>query len=150
MFTTLLLAVVTACDWGREPPPCACPDLEAAVDSVDWADGAPPDPIGTEAAGGEEWAVQRAWTTEHSETLRTRIEGELAVVGFDVEVGELTLRAQDKSVATLGNVVIWIGNSQGVGELEEEFWIRVTVPRGEPGEVYDILGQLRERLSDSP
>lgn len=94
--------------------------------------------------------VQRVWITKHSETLRTQIEGELVVLGFDVEVGESTLRAREMSVATLDNIVIWIGNTQVVGELEEEFWIRVTVPNGEPGEVYAILEQLRESLSDSP
>ena len=139
----VVIVTLTGCDWGREPAPCDCPEFEEAVDSVNWAPGLTDNPIGTEAAGGDgEWVVQRVWVTEESEHLLDRLEAALNQVGFDVDSSE-----SRRLTATSGSLTVWAGSNESVGEIEEEFFVRATVPKGESGEAYEHMTELADVLS---
>lgn len=139
----VVIVTIAGCDWGREPAPCDCPEFEDAVDSINWAPGGATNPIGTEAAAGEgEWVVQRVWVAEESEHLLDRLEAALNVVGFDVDDSE-----SRRLTATSGSLTIWAGSNESVGENEEEFFVRATLPKGGSGEAYEYMSDLAVVLS---
>lgn len=139
----VVIVTFTGCDWGLVPPPCNCPEFEDAVDSVGWAPGLTPAQMGTESAGGEgEWVVQRVWLTEESEHLLDRLEAALNQIGFDIDSSE-----PRRITATSGSLTIWAGSNESVGEVDEEFFVRATVPKGEPGTEYEQMTELADELS---
>lgn len=69
-----LAIVLVACDWGREPAACECPNLEAAVDEIDWAPGI--ERVQQESAGeGGFLEVVNQYRSENADSaaLETRI-----------------------------------------------------------------------------
>lgn len=138
---TLLVAIlVSACDQGREPPPCDCPNLEDAVDAINWAPGLDRESIES-GRDPDNPVVTQVWSAAGVDpgSQLERITEALTGAGFSIT------DADSGTVAQNGRLTVGVGTNQAD---PLELWVRATWSGDDSPAVADLLEPLRLQLAD--
>jgi hypothetical protein len=86
LLIVILALMLISCDWGREPAPCECPHLEAAVDEINWAPDLELSLEQRSGSGGGSLETVRLYRGEgvNSTALESRVVAALGTAGYDV------------------------------------------------------------------
>lgn len=130
-----------ACDEGMTPPPCQCPNLEEAFDSIDWAPGLEVVEEGS-AEGPDGLEVGASWSVPlGGQPPLDRLVDALLATGFSIQqnpTGVIT--------ATLDSLKVTAWMAPPSGELPADFHARVAYDGEDSPSIAEHLEPLREAL----
>ena len=131
-------------DSGLTPPPCDCPNLEAAVDSINWVSGLGVSTIEM-SRGPEGLAIQYVWDVNLGDPSVDLVELWEALIrtGFMVEE-----QSDFRIMARLDRLGIWAGTNEQVEDRPASIFVRVTYQDEDSPEVAVLLEPFRSALAE--
>lgn len=144
---TLTLAVIffvlCACDIGREPLPCECPELEAALTEVDWAPGLSIRFIESGRNSSMEVVVIYDGEGRGVDALEARAIQAMDLSGY--EISELSGGAME---GRFQDLTILVSQSSELSADSHDLRIAIKFDGSDGTEARDQLATLRDRLMD--
>lgn len=144
---TLTLAVIFfvlyACDIGREPLPCDCPELEAAVTEVDWAPGLSIRSMESGRNSFLEVVVIYNGEGRDVDALEVR-----AIQAMDLSGYEISELSGGVMVGRFQDLTISVSQSSELNSNSQDLRIAIKFDGSDGTETRDQLAPLRYRLDD--
>jgi hypothetical protein len=141
LMLTVVVSVVGACDFGMEPLPCDCPELENAVMEVDWAPSLAIRSTESGRDGSLEVVVTYDGEGHDGDALESRVVQAMDLSGYEVSElsgGGMQGRYQD--------LTVWVSQSSELNSDTRDLRIAVKFDGADGPEVREQLAPLRSQL----